>query len=410
MSARKRTSQKHTTVNKNPAHKAAQKKAGHPDDIPAGEAGGTLTVDLDAIAANWRTLRGLTIPTDCAAVVKANAYGCGLEPVTALLARAGCATFFVADLAEGKRVRNIAPEAIVYILGGLPPGTVPVFAEYDLRPVIGAAAELAEWDSAVAAIGWRGGFALHVDTGMNRLGLSIAEATALAPRMRTNNHGIMLLMSHFIAAETPGHPANAAQMEAFRDIRALYRGVPASLANSSGIFLGAPAHLDLVRPGAALYGVNPTPGKPNPMRPVVDLRARVILAREIASGESVGYGASWTARRRSRIAVIAAGYADGYFRRAGSSDDKPGGFVMAAGQRCPIAGRISMDLIAIDITDLPENAIRRGDAVTLIGEGLDVDTLADSFDTNGYEVLTSLGPRYARHYRGGDADKTDFPR
>jgi alanine racemase len=370
---------------------------------PAAEAGGILTIDLGAIEANWKKLRGMAIPTECAAVVKADAYGCGIEPVTALLHHAGCTTFFVADLSEGKRVRRIAPEAIVYILGGLPPGTAPVFAEHALRPVIGSSAELAEWDSFVSASHWQGGFALHVDTGMNRLGITIEEATALAPRIKSENHGIMLLMSHFVASEIHEHPRNNEQMLAFREIRSLYRGVPASISNSSGVFLGSSAHLDLVRPGVALYGVNPIPGKPNPMRPVVHLQARIILTREVAFGDTVGYDANWTARRPSRIAIIAVGYADGYFRMASGTDQKAGGIVLAAGRRCPIVGRISMDLIAVDVTDLPGSAVRRGDYVTLIGEGFDVDALAEQFDTNGYEVLTSLGRRYARIYKGSSA-------
>ena len=369
---------------------------------PAAEAGGVLTIDLGAIEANWKKLRGMTIPTECAAVVKADAYGCGIEPVSALLYHAGCTTFFVADLSEGKRVRRIAPDAIVYILGGLPPGTAPVFAEHSLRPVIGSSAELAEWDSFVSASNWQGGIALHVDTGMNRLGVTIEEATALAPRIKSENHGIMLLMSHFVASEIHEHPRNNEQMLAFREIRGLYRGVPASISNSSGIFLGSSAHLDLVRPGVALYGVNPTPGKPNPMRAVVHLAARIVLTREIAFGDTVGYDANWTARRPSRIAIIAVGYADGYFRMASGTDQKAGGTVLVAGRRCPIVGRISMDLIAIDVTGLPGSAVRRGDFVTLIGEGFDVDALAEQFDTNGYEVLTSLGRRYARIYKGNN--------
>jgi alanine racemase len=368
---------------------------------PAAEAGGVLTIDLGAIEANWKKLRQIAIPTECAAVVKADAYGCGIEPVTALLYHAGCTTFFVADLSEGKRARRIAPDAAIYVLGGLPPGTSSIFAEHDLRPVIGSSAELAEWDSFVTASGWQGGVALHIDTGMNRLGVTIEEATALAPRIKMENHGIALLMSHFVASEIPEHPRNNEQMLAFREIRSLYRGIPASIANSSGIFLGSSAHLDLVRPGVALYGVNPTPGNPNPMRPVVQLQARIILTREVAFGDTVGYDASWTARRPSRIAVIGVGYADGYFRMASGTDQKPGGTVLVAGKRCPIVGRISMDLIAIDVTDLPGSAVRRGDFATLIGEGFDVDALAEQFDTNGYEVLTNLGPRYARIYKSG---------
>jgi alanine racemase len=177
--------------------------------------------------------------------------------------------------------------------------------------------------------------------------------------------------------------------------------VPASLSNSSGIFLGAPFLFDLVRPGAALYGINPTPEADSPVQPVVELKARVVRIREVERGESVGYGATWTTRRPTRLAIVAAGYADGYFRAGGSNDGTRGAEVVVAGKRCPVAGRISMDLMAIDVTDLEKNAVRRGHLVTLIGEGITVDELAHHFGTIGYEVLTSLGPRYARVYKGG---------
>jgi alanine racemase len=177
--------------------------------------------------------------------------------------------------------------------------------------------------------------------------------------------------------------------------------VPASLANSSGIFLGNHFVFDLVRPGAAVYGVNPTPEADNPMQSVVDLKARIVQMRNVERGDSVGYGATWTARRPTRLAIVAAGYADGYFRAAGSNDGTRGAEVMVAGKRCPVAGRISMDLLAVDVTDLPNNAVRRGHLVTLLGEGITVDELAHHFGTTGYEVLTSLGRRYAREYKGG---------
>jgi alanine racemase len=177
--------------------------------------------------------------------------------------------------------------------------------------------------------------------------------------------------------------------------------VPAALANSSGIYLGSPFQFDLVRPGAALYGVNPTPEADNPMQPVVDLKARIIQTRNLERGETVGYGGTWTARRPTKLAVVATGYADGYFRAASANDGTRGAEVIVAGKRCPIAGRVSMDLIAVDITDLPPNAARRGHMVTLIGEGITVDELAHRFGTIGYEVLTSLGRRFARVYKGG---------
>jgi alanine racemase len=198
----------------------------------------------------------------------------------------------------------------------------------------------------------------------------------------------------------PEHPLNQRQIAAFREVRLLYRGIPSSLANSSGIFLGSSAHCDMVRPGVALYGVNPTPGRPNPMRAVVDLRARIVQVRTVPRGETVGYDATWTAKRTTRLAVVAVGYADGYTRSASASDERPGGDAIVAGTRCPLAGRISMDLTAIDITDLPDNAARRGHMVTLIGNEISVDEVATVAGTIGYEVLTSLGRRYHRVYRG----------
>src|SRR6516162_8173329 len=186
------------------------------------EAGGILTIDLAAIETNWKMLAGLTVPVECAAVVKANAYGCGLEPVTHILSEAGCRTFFVADVAEGRRVRALAPEAVIYVLNGLMPGSAPAFAADYLRPVINSTTELAEWDAFVAIKNWRGGAALHVDTGMNRLGITLDEAVAIAPRMQSENHGFTLLMSHLACAEIPGHPMNDRQIRLFREIRLLY--------------------------------------------------------------------------------------------------------------------------------------------------------------------------------------------
>ena len=376
-----------------------------PADVPPAasdptEAGGILTVDLAAIEANWKMLAGMTVPVECAAVVKANAYGCGLEPVTRTLSEAGCRTFFVADVAEGRRVRALAPEAVIYVLNGLMPGSAPAFAADYLRPVINSTTELAEWDAFVAIKNWRGGAALHVDTGMNRLGITVDEAVAIAPRIQSANHGFLLLMSHLACADTPDHPLNNRQVRLFRELRILYRGIPSSLANSSGIFLGGTVHCDLVRPGAALYGVNPTPGRANPMRPVVDLRGRIIQVRPVNKGETVGYGAAFAAARPSRIAVVAVGYADGFLRSASAARGKPAAEVIVAGKRCPIAGRVSMDLLAVDVTDLAEGAARRGDLATLIGDGISVDELAAGMGTIGYEVLTNLGQRYHRVYKG----------
>ncbi len=367
---------------------------------PAAEAGGILTVDLAALEANWRALGRRVMPSECSAVIKADAYGCGIEPVAARLAKAGCKTFFVADLNEARRARSAAPDTAIYVLNGLLPGTAATFADLRARPVIGSMVELAEWDAFCTGQQWQGGAALHVDTGMNRLGITANEAAALAPRIRSENHGITLLLSHLACSEVQDHPLNERQISLFREVRILYRGITSSLANSSGIFLGNAAHCDLVRPGVALYGVNPTPGRSNPMRPVIELQARIVQIRTVPKGDTVGYDAGWTAKRVTRLAVVAVGYADGYLRSAGASDDAPGADAIVAGKRCPIAGRISMDLIAIDITDLPDAGARRGDLVKLIGDEISVDDVATAAGTIGYEVLTSLGRRYHRVYRG----------
>ncbi len=371
---------------------------------PEAEAGGVLTIDLAAIEANWRSLRSHVTPAECGAVIKGDAYGCGIEPVAALLQHVGCSTFFVADLSEAKRVRRIAPEATIYVLNGLMPGTAAVFAEHNLRPVIGSAAELAEWDGFVTANSWRGGMALHVDTGMNRLGVRVEEAEGIAARLRSEHHGISLLMSHFVASEEPDNPINNKQILLFREIRRMFRGVPSSLANSSGIFLGSAAYCDLVRPGVALYGGNPTPGKANPMHPVVDLKARVVQLRHVPAGETVGYDAQWVAERASRVAIVSVGYADGFPRSTGAATGERRGEAMVAGRLCPFIGRVSMDLIAIDVTGLHEGAVRRGSLVTLIGNGLDLDAVAERAGTISYEILTRLGHRYARIYRNSADD------
>src|SRR3954447_1546038 len=367
-------------------------------------ASGVLTVDLDAIVANWRKLEKTAVPAECAGVVKANAYGCGAQPVSRALSNAGCKSFFVATLDEARVVRAAVPaSAAIYVLDGFFQNCGDAYAKINCRPVIGDLNELAEWDVFCRRSGWEGGAAIHIDTGMNRLGLTLTEAQGIIPRINAGDHGITLVMSHLASAELLNNPLNARQLTAFREISSLFCGVPASLANSSGIFLGPQFQFELVRPGAAVYGVNPTPEADNPMQPVVELKARIVQIRNLEKGETVGYGGTWTARRPTRIAIVAAGYADGYFRAASANDGTRGAEVVVAGKRCPIAGRISMDLMAVDVTDLEKNAARRGHMATLIGEGITVDELAHHFGTIGYEVMTSLGKRYARVYKGGDA-------
>ena len=268
--------------------------------------------------------------------------------------------------------------------------------------MIGDLGELAEWDAYCKVNSYAGGAAIHIDTGMNRLGISLAEAQALSARAAQPDHGITLVMSHLACAEDLHNPLNGRQVAAFREVARLFTNIPASLSNSSGIFLGPQFQFDLVRPGAALYGINPTPEADNPMLPVVDVKARVVQVRNVAKGETVGYGATWTARRPTRLAIVSAGYADGYFRAAGGVDGVRTADAVVGGARCPIAGRISMDLMAIDITDVTA-PLRRGQMVTLVGDGVTVDELAHHFGTIGYEVLTSLGERYRADLQGRNA-------
>src|ERR1700682_1710821 len=364
---------------------------------------GVFTVDLDAIVANWRKLEKTAVPAECAGVIKADAYGCGVDPVARALAAAGCKTFFVATLGEARAARTAVPSAAIYVLDGFFQTTGDAYAKIDAKPVIGDLNELAEWDVFCRRSGWAGGAAIHIDTGMNRLGLTVVEAQGIIPRVNAGDHGITLVMSHLACAESLNHPLNARQLATFREIASVFSGVPASLSNSSGVFLGPQFQFDLVRPGAALYGINPTPEADNPMQPVGDLKARIVQIRNVEKGESVGYGGTWTARRPTRLAIVSAGYADGYFRAASANDGTRVAEVVVAGKRCPIAGRVSMDLIAVDVTDLDKNAARRGHLVTLIGDGITVDEIAHHFGTIGYEVLTSLGRRFARVYKGGNA-------
>lgn len=372
---------------------------GEPTAGPAeAEAGGLLTIDLGAVAANWRELAQRAAPAECGAAVKADAYGLGLEPVVRALAAAGCRTFFVAYPFEGREVRAAAPGATVYVLNGLFRGTAPAYTAGDLRPVLCSLEEIDEWQAFCAASGWSGGAAVQVDTGMNRLGLDQQQTAALAARSPQGRAGITLMMSHLACSEDAAHPLNGKQIGRSRVIRQMFPDVPFSLANSSGIFLGPDALHDLVRPGVALYGANPTPSHVNPMRPVLRLAGRIVQVRTVAAGETVGYGAAWTAKRPSRIAIVSIGYADGLFRSAGSTDRRTGAETIVAGHRCPVAGRISMDLLALDVTGLAAGTPRRGAWAEFLNDEIGVDALAAHAGTIAYEILTGLGRRFRRTY------------
>lgn len=360
------------------------------DRAPPG-AQACLSVDLGAVARNWRLLAARAAGAECGAAVKADAYGLGLAAVAPALAAAGCRTFFVAHRAEAQTLGPLAPRARIYLLNGLPPEGAGDLRAAGVRPVLAGLDQLARWRDLGG-----GPCALQVDTGMNRLGLrwdaTMPEAADL------HALGVELLMSHFVASEERDGPLNALQIERFAAWRARYPDMPASIANSSAHFFDAPPAYALTRPGYALYGGNPTPGAANPMRDVVRLAAPILTMSDVPPGETCGYNARWTARRPTRIACVGVGYADGYPRACGGLDDRPGAFVVIDGRRHPLVGRVSMDLTLIDVTDAPD--ARVGTQVVLIGEGIGVDEVGGWAGTNGYEVLTRLGPRYARTYRG----------
>jgi alanine racemase len=363
---------------------------------PEAEAGGVLKINLTNLAANYERLAKRT-EAECAAVVRADAYGCGIGPIAGALWKSGCSTFFVSNLPEAKNVRAVAPQATIYVLNGFYSGTGPAFADINARPVINSAIELAEWDVFVGAQAWEGGCALNVDTGESGLGLSLEEATAFAPRVQVLNHGVALLLSRLNHATAPDDPCNERQLEMFRELRRLYRGIPASLADSSGIFLGSKEHFDLVRAGSALYGINPTPGAANPMLPVIELKARIVQIRDLAaSATNNGAKNGSGAKRRTRLALVSLGHADGYPGPAGDSATPLQ--VVIGGQRCPVAAAPSIDLLPIDITDLDRSVARFGAVVTLIGDGIPIDDLAAASGSTGREILSRLGRRFHRIY------------
>jgi alanine racemase len=363
-------------------------------------AGATLTIDLDAIAANFQILRARLGSAACAAVVKADGYGLGAAPIATRLAHEGCRDFFVAQLEEAISLRTALSDggldAAIYVLNGLVPGAEAEYIAHRIFPVLNQPTEIDAWaqagragDKAVTAI-------LHVDTGMARLGLTPENTAALARTPdRLNGIDLRYVMSHLACTSEPDNPMNQLQRDRFSKILAGFPGVPGSLANSSGIFLGTDFHFAMARPGAALYGVQPLDGESKLMEQVINLQGKILQCRFVDTGQTVGYGATHIVTRRSRIATVGLGYADGFLRSLGN---RASGYV--DGIRVPMAGRVSMDLITFDVTDIPEDLCRPGDTVELIGSYHGVDDLAAEAGTIGYEILTSLGARYHRRYLG----------
>jgi alanine racemase len=357
--------------------------------------GATLTVDLGVIGDNYRALRHRLGGTACAAVLKADAYGLGADRIAPVLAAAGCRQFFVAHLEEGIALRPHVPEtAEIFVLHGLMPGGEDTALVHRLVPVLNSLEQIEAWSALARRRGEALSAALQIDTGMSRMGLSPAELDRIAAEPhRLDGIAIRLVMSHLACAEQPDNPANGMQRLRFDVARRRLPAAPASLSNSSGIFRGAAFHYDLARPGAALYGLAPTVGAPNPLRQAVRLQARVVQVRQIAGGDAVGYGLSFRADGPRRIATLAIGYADGFPRSLGNT-----GTAYFGDAALPIVGAVSMDSITLDASLLPEGALRPGAMVELIGRRRSVDAIAAEAGTIGYEILSRLGRRFRREY------------
>ncbi|MEX2450169.1 MAG: alanine racemase [Rhodospirillales bacterium] len=359
--------------------------------------GAILTIDLDAIAENYKLLRGTFTGGECAAVVKADAYGLGAGKVAPALARAGCETFFVAQLQEGIDLRAIVPAADIHVLNGLLPGTESVFAEYRLVPVLNSLGNIESWKRFLGTQppGAVPPADIHLDSGMLRLGLPPEEIAVLAREPdRLDGVPLAVILSHLACAAELEHPLNPQHLAAFKEDLAKLPTARVSFCGSSAIFLGPDYHFDLARPGAALYGINPLPGRPNPMRQTVRLQGKILQVRDVDTPQTVGYGATHRITRKGKIATVAVGYADGFFRTLGNR-----GCGYIGDIRVPIVGRVSMDLITVDVGDVPSSHLHPGALVDLIGRDRDPDTVAEDAGTIGYEVLTALGPRYHRVYR-----------
>jgi alanine racemase len=360
---------------------------------------GILTIDLAAIVANWRLLATRVAPAECAAVVKADAYGLGAAKVAPALARAGCRTFFVATLGEGLVLRPLLGDAAVHVLNGLHGAEPQAFVGARLQPVLPSLADIDRW---LAEVGDRAPAGLHLDTGMTRLGMPAQEVDRLAQdRDRLARLRLGLVMSHLACPDEPEHAMNAAQLARFRhllDQLNLAAGISRSLAASSGIFLGGDFVFDLVRPGAALYGLAPLTNHPSPMKQVIHLQGKILQTRFVDAGMTVGYGATHRFAGPARIATVGVGYADGFMR---ALSNRGGAYI--AGRRVPLVGRVSMDLITLDVSALPEAMTQPGALVDLIGPHNPLDAVGAEAGTIGYEVLTSLGQRYERRYIGDDA-------
>lgn len=368
--------------------------------VSADQAGAILTIDLAAITENWRLLnRKLKSGCDCGAVVKADAYGLGSANVAAALAGAGCKTFYVAHLSEGIELRQVlgrGPRIIV--MHGANPGLEGEIFKYSLIPVLSTPDQILAWRTFATDADVLQETLIQVDTGMNRLGLSETEFTAhLNDPDCFQGLTPLALMSHLACAGTPEHPLNAIQLERFTSALSAFRtkfpDAKGTLSNSSGIFLGDAWHFDFARPGAALYGINPQPESKNPMLPAVRLQAKILQIRRVDSTQTVGYGATFQAADGMKLATVSMGYADGFLRSLSNA-----GHAQLDGFPIRVAGIVSMDLLTFDISNVPDSSARPGAMIDILAQQPIADDLANDAGTIGYEILTSLGNRYARRY------------
>ena len=373
-------------------------------DIAAG-ATSLLTIDLAAIGENYSKLQALANGAECAAVVKADAYGLGAARVAPFLAGLGCRTFCVATPGEGIVLRKILSDARIFILDGLFAGTGGIFAEHNLCPVLGSLKMIERWSAFCALRGQMYPAALHFDTGMNRLGLGADETKELSDHSSSilRDMQIELVISHLACADDPEHAANRKQQRLFSEILQTFPsllGSQASLANSAGLFLGTDYSFDLVRPGIALYGGQPNCLSSSMMTPVVTLTTHIAQIRTVKKGDLIGYGGACRVERNTRVATLPVGYADGYHRTLGSTNENKGANTYIGEHKAPLLGRVSMDLVTIDITDIPVEEALVGTPVELLGQHVSIDDLAGISGTISYEILTSLGARYERQYTG----------
>jgi alanine racemase len=369
-----------------------------PDSFPSRPSGvpvlARLIVDLDALRANYQSLCRRVGGRAVAAVVKANAYGLGVQEVASALAAVGCRTFFVATVDEALELRSLLPRVVIYTLGGVPgAGAAEALTAADVRPVLNSLGEAEAW----AAVAPDRPAALQLDTGLTRSGFDEREAAELLARPQlVAKLGLVLLLTHFACADEPGHPANERQRRVMDRLRQGFGDLPTSIANSAGTLLGPDFCGDIVRPGIALYGGQPLADGPYTTRPVVRLEARVLQRRVLDAPQTVGYGATVVAPAGTAIAVIAIGYADGWPRSLGNG----AGRILVGDKAVPVLGRVSMDLTVVDVTGAAPGQPAVGEYVTLIGPGLALEDVAAAAGTIGYEILTGLGRRVRREYLG----------